>query len=431
MLKNIKSLYFIQMIFSYTEEGQKLKLIRYNKSFQKNLDISLINYKFFAGKYAIYEPNGILKEYDGNDDKLLFEGECLNGKKNGKGKEYYFAFLAFEGEYLNGKRNGKGKEYSLDKLQYEGEYLNGKRNGKGKEYYDNGNLKFEGEYLNGRKLTGTLYDIEGDICHIYNNVNGQGKEYDDFMLGKLEYEGEYLNGKRNGKGKEYFNPIDGTVHFEGEFKNDKRNGRGKEYYLMNDNLKFDGEYLYNIKWEGKGYDKMNNIIYELKDGKGLMKEYDELGIIIFEGRYEYGIRYGKVFEYNMETELKFEGKYLNKKKFEGHGIEYFINNRHLIFEGEYLYNSKLRGKSYVNGKLEYEGEYLFDKKWNGKGYDENGNVIYELKNGNGKVREYWKNALIFEGEYLNGKRNGKGKDYHCVTGEIIFEGEYLNGRIID
>ena len=30
---------------------------------------------------------------------------------------------------------------------FEGEYLNGERNGKGKEYYDNGKLKFEGEYI--------------------------------------------------------------------------------------------------------------------------------------------------------------------------------------------------------------------------------------------------------------------------------------------
>ena len=35
------------------------------------------------------------------------------------------------------------------KLIFEGEYLNNKRHGKGKEYYDNGNQKFEGEYLNG------------------------------------------------------------------------------------------------------------------------------------------------------------------------------------------------------------------------------------------------------------------------------------------
>ena len=34
-------------------------------------------------------------------------------------------------------------------LIFEGEYLNGERNGKGKEYYDNGILKCEGKYLNG------------------------------------------------------------------------------------------------------------------------------------------------------------------------------------------------------------------------------------------------------------------------------------------
>ena len=38
--------------------------------------------------------------------------------------------------------------------------------------------------------------------------------------------------------------------------------------------------------------------------------------------------------------------------------------------------------------IEFEGEYLYDKKWNGKGYDENGNIIYQLINGNGKVKEY-------------------------------------------
>ena len=63
--------------------------------------------------------------------------------------------------------------------------------------------------------------------------------------------------------------------------------------------------------------------------------------------------------------------------------------------------------------MEYEGEYLYDKKYNGKGYDENGNIIYELINGNGKVKEYWVSygSLMFEGEYLNGKKNGKGKEY--------------------
>ena len=72
----------------------------------------------------------------------------LNGKRNGKGKEYYLnGKLKFEGEYSNGERNGEGKGYANGKLIFECEYKNGKRNGKGKEYYNNGKLKFEGEYL--------------------------------------------------------------------------------------------------------------------------------------------------------------------------------------------------------------------------------------------------------------------------------------------
>ena len=105
MLEKIKSSYFIKIIFSFVDEGQKLRLVRYNKSIQNNLDISIINYKFFKGNYIIYESNGIGKEYYGYDDTLIFEGEYLNGKRNGKGKEYdkYNGKLKFEDEYLNNK----------------------------------------------------------------------------------------------------------------------------------------------------------------------------------------------------------------------------------------------------------------------------------------------------------------------------------------
>ena len=97
-----------------------------------------------------------------------------------------------------------------------------------------------------------------------------------------------------------------------------------------------------------------------------------------------------------------------------------------MFEGEYLNDYKRKGKKYNNERLEYEGDYIFDIKWNGKGYDEKGNIIYELKNGNGKVKEYDLGILIFEGEYLNGEKNGKAKEYSCNN--IIFEGEYLNDK---
>ena len=109
---------------------------------QNRIDIKLINYKFYSGKYIIYETNIKGKEYDGYDDNLLFEGEYLNWKRNGIGKEYYYGNLVFEGEYLDGKKHGIGKEYYHGILVFEGEYLNGERNGKGKEYNYNGQLIF-------------------------------------------------------------------------------------------------------------------------------------------------------------------------------------------------------------------------------------------------------------------------------------------------
>ena len=63
-------------------------------------------------------------------------------------------------------------------------------------------------------------------------------------------------------------------------------------------------------------------------------------------------------------------------------------------------------------KLIFDGEYLNGKKWNGKG------------------KEYdYKCRLKFEGEYLSGERNGKAQEYD-YDGKLIFKGEYLNGERI-
>ena len=72
------------------DEKQKLKIVKYNKSLQNNIDINIYNYKLFTGKYIIYESNGIRKEYKAEDDKLIYEGEYLNGEKKEKGKNMNF-----------------------------------------------------------------------------------------------------------------------------------------------------------------------------------------------------------------------------------------------------------------------------------------------------------------------------------------------------
>ena len=85
-----------------------------------------------------------------------------------------------------------------------------------------------------------------------------------------------------------------------------------------------------------------------------------------------------------------EGEYKNGKK-DGK-IKDYNEKGELIFEGEYLYDWKIKGKEYTNGILEYDGDYLFDKKWNGKKYDKEGNILYELINGKGSIKKFYKNG---------------------------------------
>ena len=149
--------------------------------------------------------------------------------------------LIYEGEYLNGERNGKGKEYFENRLKYEGEYLNGERNGKGKEYDDNGKLIFEGEFVNGQAIkyydyndlmddflklhkVSKIYDSNNNKINSLNNKSGYYKLCDSHDI--LIFEGEYINGKRNGKGKKYYE--NGKIKFEGEYIKGERR-RGKEY----------------------------------------------------------------------------------------------------------------------------------------------------------------------------------------------------------
>ena len=129
-------------------------------------------------------------------------------------------------EYIIENGQGYVKIYNSynTKLEFEGEYFKGEKNGKGKEYYYDGLIRFEGEYL--------------------YNERKKGKEY--YYNGKLKFEGEYLYNQRK-KGK---------------------------FYIDN-RLEYEGEYLYNKKCDGKCYDENGKIIYELINGTGKVKEYND------------------------------------------------------------------------------------------------------------------------------------------------------------
>ena len=126
--------------------------------------------------------------------------------------------------------------------------------------------------------------------------------------------------------------------------------------------------------DGKGYDINGNIVYELNKGKGYIKQYDYRGKwLSFEGYFLNGEKNGFCKEYSGDI-LLFEGEYKDGKR-KGIGKEYDEKTGELKFEGEYLYNIKIKGKEYSKGRIIYEGEYLNNKKWSGTGYDQNGNII--------------------------------------------------------
>jgi len=54
-----------------------------------------------------------MNQMEKEKNMIRFEGEYLNGKKNGKGKEYWNGELEFEGEYLNGKKMEKEKNIMI------------------------------------------------------------------------------------------------------------------------------------------------------------------------------------------------------------------------------------------------------------------------------------------------------------------------------
>ena len=343
--KKVKSLYIIKHIFSFLYQNKKLSLIAYNKYFKNIFNLDIDYYKEISRKYKIVEKNGKGKEYKLGTNKLIFEGEYVNRKKNGKGKEYYLTGnLKFEGEYLNGKKR-KGIGYNNDGIK-----ILEIDNGKGKEYYDKDKIKFEGEFFDDRIWNGKIYNYNGNEVFELKYGNGYIKEFNN--EGKLIFEGEYKNGQRNGKGKEYF--INTKIIFNKNIYYNPIINRGEDNYFSQfspfptysrysqiprfsvlscfynpnldykyigirediDKLKFEGEYFIGKRWNGIGYNYYGNKEYEIKDGKGFVKEYNNNGKLIYEGEYLYGEKNGKGKEYNDNGELIFEGEYLYGEKME-------------------------------------------------------------------------------------------------------------------
>ena len=87
---------------------------------------------------------------------------------DGEGKLYYNQTnnLKYEGNFVNGKYEGFGKEYSEQGVKiYEGDYKTNQRHGQGTSYYENSGIQeYIGTWVNDEKHgNGSLYSEEGTL----------------------------------------------------------------------------------------------------------------------------------------------------------------------------------------------------------------------------------------------------------------------------
>ena len=89
MLKHIKSKYILKKIISNLDQLTKLLLVKYNKELKNSINMDIIDYMFLSQKYFVGERNRKGKEYTIINNNLIFEGDYIDGKRTGYGKEYY------------------------------------------------------------------------------------------------------------------------------------------------------------------------------------------------------------------------------------------------------------------------------------------------------------------------------------------------------
>lgn len=156
---------------------------------------------------------------------------------NGYHSVDYSDGASYEGNFVNGKRQGQGKLRYANGAYYEGGFYNDKWDGYGELTYANGNV-YRGNFSNGLREddNGVLVFADGTI-HTGTFSNDKMTGYAEREYSNGVYKGNFVNGVRNGQGT--FNWIgdqwDGD-YYDGEWKNDQRTGYGEYYDYSEDNL---------------------------------------------------------------------------------------------------------------------------------------------------------------------------------------------------
>ena len=349
----------------------------WNKGHLLSGKITNFHQKVFQGQLKNYEPNGKgiekAKDYE-------YEGDYLNGKKQGKGKVVWKDGSFYEGEFFMGRVEGMGKHRWLDS-EYDGHWRAGKMHGTGIYKWDDGRW-YEGELREGLK-------------------DGFGKYYDGTKI----YSGFWKNGKEDGKGQLQ----EGDKIIEGIWKSGKLLKNKEIIPNEHFNNEFDIDSLF----------IPSRIIEKCKEVLELRQSFSQF-------------KWEKKLIRTHETWKIFDDcEYFGEENFESspHGLGILINPK-FVYEG----NFDTGLKSGFGRMIKNDGE-MFLGDWesnmrNGFGVLTKWGNIYvgECKNdkfdGIGRLDT---KMFIYDGSWSQGLQEGQGT--MLTKGKSTYIGEFKQGEI--
>lgn len=267
--------------------------------------------------YEGYLKDGLLqgggKQYDTNG-VLTYDGEFIDGKRNGFGEEYENGELVYRGEFAYNAYEGKGEQYSEGRLMCSGTYVNGKLDGndcylyypngrisyrgafsageqvgQGIAYAESGIQSYEGEFQRGKwQGKGTAYDEKGEPCYVGEFKNNQYDGDGILYLGDFRMEGSFVQGKQSG---DVTIQRGGTVYYEGGAVDGKPHGQGTVYNNLGNvlysgtlrNGTIDGRTML-----GKTLDEVTSMLGDVwltteENKDGMLLTSEELGLSVYFG----------------------------------------------------------------------------------------------------------------------------------------------------
>ena len=186
------------------------------------------------GKYFDAETNIIQEGIYINGICSKVTDEYVIGSRNNNSKSNATMIYddgSYKGPIAYGKPHGKGRLTYKDGSYYDGNWVNGKKEGNGKYYDPKTNIIQEGIYING--ICSRVID-EYDAESRNNNSSSNTTT----MYGGGSYEGQTVDGIPHGKGRMTYK--EGS-YYDGDWSNGIMHGKGK-FYDSKNNIMQEGVY---------------------------------------------------------------------------------------------------------------------------------------------------------------------------------------------